>query len=579
MNEDIKGLKEELRALQEEQNRLSFRMIRLSEKMDILSGEERKEVTPMPMEPMESARKVDKEKPHPQPAGNLEFRIGGTWFSRIGIVAVIVALAYFLKYAIDNEWIGPVGRVVLGILAGIGMLFAGEKFRRKYPGYAQVLLGGGSLALYFSIYAGYSFYGLYSSVLAFLLLVLIMANTVFMAIRHDSLPIGILGIIGAYTIPFVIESAEPSLWVLYSYLTVVTAGVLAVSLYKKWSVFQYLSFFLNQIILLFVHGTGGFWPSFWFVLVLFAFYLGMATLYNIRHRYPSSLGDLGLIFLNATAFYGWSAYLLHQTIMADYMGYYAVLLALIYIYIGKMSYALCSEDRKRVYTLFLVAFILITIAIPIQLNDYLIGFAWFAEALGLSYIAHRLTIPPVMYGAMGVFLLGFADFALEVFNLFRYPWFFLNPVTFLLLLGIGVSFIMARMAEKMEWGGDLRRFIPGFLKGALLLFIFVGINVENQDFFYRNPFQFFLSPEQLSLSALWLLYALALFTYGMRRKNRYMRYSALGLMAITILKAFFIDLANLPTIFKIILFIILGLCLLGVSYYYQGKKDILKDEP
>src|SRR5215470_3932831 len=48
--------------------------------------------------------------------------IGGRWLNRIGIVALIGATTFFLKYAFDNNWIGPRGRVAIGILLGASML-------------------------------------------------------------------------------------------------------------------------------------------------------------------------------------------------------------------------------------------------------------------------------------------------------------------------------------------------------------------------------------------------------------------------------------------------------------------------
>lgn len=307
--------------------------------------------------------------------------------------------------------------------------------------------------------------------------------------------------------------------------------------------------------------------------VFFLFYLGIATLYNIRKGQISSAPDLVLILLNGATFFAWSSYLLNDTVMADYMGYYAVFLALVYLYLGKMSYTIAREDMKRVYTLFLVSFGFITIAIPLQLTGYYIGYGWFAEALGLGYIARRLNRIPAMYGAIGVYFLGLFESLVEMFHLGDAQWFFFNATTFLLLFGIAVSYLLARMAKELTWPKDLAKTVPGLLYGLFLTFIFLFIIVENHDFFVRADIEFFLSPEQLSLSALWIIYAIVLFVLGMKRQNPYLRYSALGLMAMTILKAFFIDLASLSTLFKIVLFIILGLSLLGVSYYYQRKKD------
>jgi uncharacterized membrane protein len=40
---------------------------------------------------------------------DMENLIAGRWLNRIGITAVLVSVSYFLKYAFDNNWIGPGG--------------------------------------------------------------------------------------------------------------------------------------------------------------------------------------------------------------------------------------------------------------------------------------------------------------------------------------------------------------------------------------------------------------------------------------------------------------------------------------
>src|ERR1700757_2290696 len=69
--------------------------------------------------------------PAPRSEDELESRIGGHWLNRVGIVAVLIGVAYFLKYAFDNGWIGPTGRVAIGMLAGIGITVWSESFRKK----------------------------------------------------------------------------------------------------------------------------------------------------------------------------------------------------------------------------------------------------------------------------------------------------------------------------------------------------------------------------------------------------------------------------------------------------------------
>jgi uncharacterized membrane protein len=59
----------------------------------------------------------------------LESQIGANWLNRIGIVAVLIGVSYFLKYAFDNSWIGPAGRVVIGLAGGLGIVYWSEYFR------------------------------------------------------------------------------------------------------------------------------------------------------------------------------------------------------------------------------------------------------------------------------------------------------------------------------------------------------------------------------------------------------------------------------------------------------------------
>src|SRR2546427_4520701 len=75
---------------------------------------------------------------------NLEKKIGQYWLNRIGIVAILVGVSYFIKLAFDNNWIGPGGRIAIGLLAGIGLLMWSERFRSGgYKAVFYLLKNGG----------------------------------------------------------------------------------------------------------------------------------------------------------------------------------------------------------------------------------------------------------------------------------------------------------------------------------------------------------------------------------------------------------------------------------------------------
>ena len=84
---------------------------------------------PMPAEPPPlPASPPPPAPPHP-PA--LETNIGLTLVNRIGVVTLVLGIAFFFKWAVDNQWIGAAGRVILGVIAGLASITAADFLRRK----------------------------------------------------------------------------------------------------------------------------------------------------------------------------------------------------------------------------------------------------------------------------------------------------------------------------------------------------------------------------------------------------------------------------------------------------------------
>jgi len=83
---------------------------------------------------------------------------------------------------------------------------------------------------------------------------------------------------------------------------------------------------------------------------------------------------------------------------------------------------------------------------------------------------------------------------------------------------------------------------------------------------------------KLGLSILWGVYALLLIILGIWKKQKHLRIGAIGLFAVTLLKLFIYDVAELDTIAKTIIFVSLGLLLLIISFLYNKYKYIINDE-
>ncbi|MDD5541976.1 MAG: DUF2339 domain-containing protein [Acidobacteriia bacterium] len=176
---------------------------------------------------------------------NLEARLGGTWFLWVGIVAIILGVAYFLKLAFDNNWIGPGGRVVIGILFGLGFLFWGTALQKHhYPRYCQTVSGGGIAILYLSAYASFNFYHLLPAWAAFLFMIVVTVRAATLAAQYDSLVLAFFGLVGGFLTPVWLQTGEDHQIILLTYVALLVAGVAFLARRCNWAILVYTSFIL-----------------------------------------------------------------------------------------------------------------------------------------------------------------------------------------------------------------------------------------------------------------------------------------------------------------------------------------------
>ena len=88
-----------------------------------------------------------------KPAPRLESQFGLAVVNRIGAMTLAIGVIFFFKYAVDNQWIGEIGRVLLGISIGVLLVFSAELLNRREPRvFSQGLAGCGLATLYISVY-------------------------------------------------------------------------------------------------------------------------------------------------------------------------------------------------------------------------------------------------------------------------------------------------------------------------------------------------------------------------------------------------------------------------------------------
>ncbi len=218
-----------------------------------------------------------------------EALIGGRWLAKIGTVALVLGILYFLKYAFDNQWIGNTGRVLIGGFSGLALLYGGERFQTKgYRLYGQTVAGGGIVVLYLSIYAAFNFYSLISQAPAVLLMALVTAVCCSLAYRYESRTLATMGLLGGLLTPYLLSTGKSNQIGLLSYLLVLDVGAGRLAGKRRWGFLNLISF--AGTVILFVGWASAFyrpedvWRTHVFLVLFAALYLGL--IYDWRSRAP-----------------------------------------------------------------------------------------------------------------------------------------------------------------------------------------------------------------------------------------------------------------------------------------------------
>ena len=338
------------------------------------------------------------------PKWDWEWLLGGNWLARIGVLALVIGIGFFLKLAFDNQWIGETGRVLMGLAAGLALLGGGEFWRRKYPILAQPLTGGGLAVLYLSIFAAFSLYDLIPALWALGFFFLVTLTAAGLALRYESFAIAVLGILGGFITPVLLGERLPDQRVLLAYVLVLDLGVLALATFRNWQWFTLLGLIGSL-------GLYQFWrtelePSLMLASVgltaIFLIFVGATTLFHLLWRRTPGPVDHALVLLNATAYFGLSYELLFDEIR-PWMGGFTALLALFY---GLLGYGILMRHRERVHHSLLaigIAIVFLTIAVPVQLSGPWICVAWAVEGVVLVWLSFLFGMPQLRWFGIAVF--------------------------------------------------------------------------------------------------------------------------------------------------------------------------------
>ncbi|WP_437916226.1 DUF2339 domain-containing protein [Sorangium sp. So ce302] len=161
---------------------------------------------------------------------SIEERLGLTWLTRAGATTFLLGALFFFKYASDNAWIGPFGRVAIGAATGAALLAIAEVLRgRAQRRFVHTLIGLGLSVLIASVWASAALYELVPIPAAFAADTALLLLGAGLALRHRGEAILILSLVAGFLNPVVLSTGQDRPLVLFGYLLLMTSVAHAVA--------------------------------------------------------------------------------------------------------------------------------------------------------------------------------------------------------------------------------------------------------------------------------------------------------------------------------------------------------------
>lgn len=332
-----------------------------------------------------------------KPSREWEALIGGNLFNKIGIAAIILGIAFFLRYAIENDWINDTGKVLLGLVTGLAFIAGGERFQNKrLKVFARGLTGGGAAILYLSLYFAFQVYQLLSQTLAFGLMALVTAGMVALALRHASRTILLFALFGGFLTPFWVSTGAVRPIALFTYIAILDLSLVAVALRHRWRFVNSLCF-IATVALYFgwyneYYTASQFGIGATYLTIFYLIFAALAFFINLVQRKPAQPLDAIAILGSAFFFLGGALALLDSIEASRYHSLLCAALAVLY---GGLSYAAhrrMREDQLLALLLMGAATIFLSLFFPFEFHEKWLPLAWLLEGIVLLHLGAYLRL-------------------------------------------------------------------------------------------------------------------------------------------------------------------------------------------
>ncbi|MFH0837865.1 MAG: DUF2339 domain-containing protein [Patescibacteria group bacterium] len=475
------------------------------------------------------------------------------WLMKLGAFLLLLALGWFVTYAFANNWIGPVGRITLGIITGVLIMTGGHFLISKYRNPSQVLMVLGGVMILLTIFAARNLYNFFTPGIALGIMSLVVLAMAVLAIVNNAKSVSVMALLGGLFVPMLTGSHSPDYLALLSYLFVLNLGVLGVVFFRPWRALIAISLLGTGVwsVLAFDHLGDA---TIWIFMALFFGLFFVSSLASILKSDEVKKDDLLVSALNGLCLLGW----IFQYVPREWA---SLILSGLVVLLVAISYILVNLNKiKPVYINASLAILFLGTATAFELDGSALVTAFSIEVFLIVLFAGFILKMPVLANNFALLHLVPVVLSLPSLEALSRSHTVFNQ-HFFAILTVTVSLaVSAYLLKRISQEATYMQYFTGILAAVFTVFLI-----------WLTSHNLFISVNAARAVALVIYTIIGVLTFFMGTVKEIKTYTVAGgvLLGAVVLRLLFVEVWDMSLGGRVITFFFIGALLISTAFFQK----------
>ncbi|PFX97679.1 hypothetical protein COL41_04530 [Bacillus mycoides] len=478
-----------------------------------------------------------------------------TWLPRIFVGIMLLGVIWLFKAGVDAGLLTPAIRIVFGIALSIGLYYIGDiQIKRERQSLGLVLAGGSITGIVLTTFAAHYLYEFIPASIAFICNIVWVILGIYLAKRYRSEYLAIFVAVGAFFVPFLLNSTTPNTYIFFSYETILTISLLWYALRNLYKYLYMISYVVAAI-------------------VLFVFFVVMSILVeNVQVQLTVVYGAIHLLlfwhmfsersFIQEARLAIFSAnavfFILAISQIPEFTTWGLVISAFVHAVMFVLEY---RKNKHSVFSNLIFGFAMGSFSLAILYEYSLVNAAIVLLLQGFLGMVTAIKVKQniKLYVGATIYAIGMVQTIFSPFDEFISAGF----VAHIILIG---TFYYS-MIQAKEVLASLGKYVYSIALYSLMVIVFITITRIGEVLSTDG------SIISVSVSLLWMVYALFAVWFGRYRQMNEILYAGLVVLVVTVGKLFLLDLPEVSMMIRAVLFLIVGSIGIVISRMFFSKEE------